>query len=92
MSDNNTLTIEQAQAEIIRLREENLRLSAKAKRGAPPVTFKVNTKGGVSVYGLGRFPVNLYVSQMDRLMGERERYEAFKAANATTLAVKPEAA
>ena len=36
------------------------------KRGA--IDFKVGEKGGVSVYGLGRFPVTLYYEQWIRLL------------------------
>ena len=45
------------QAELERLRAENARL--KRDRGRT-VSLKVSEKGGVSVYGLGRFPVTLY--------------------------------
>src|SRR5215475_5296521 len=41
-------------AELERLRAENERLK---NRGARGVSLKVSEKGGVSVYGLGRFPV-----------------------------------
>src|SRR6267143_1950792 len=34
--------------------------------------FKVGEKGGVSVYGLGRFPVTLYYEQWMRLLGASE--------------------
>ena len=44
------------QAELERLRAENARL--KHDRGRT-VSLKVSAKGGVSVYGLGRFPVTL---------------------------------
>jgi len=37
-------------------------LEAKRQRGEG-VTLKVNDKGGVSVYSLGRFPVTLYYEQ-----------------------------
>ena len=33
------------------------------------IGFKVSEKGGVSVYGLGRFPVTLYYEQWVRLLG-----------------------
>ena len=31
------------------------------------LTFKIGEKGGVSVYGLGQFPVTLYVRSMDSI-------------------------
>ena len=40
-------------AELERLRIENERLKGQRTRG---VSLKVSEKGGVSVYGLGRFP------------------------------------
>ena len=44
-------------SELERLKAENARL--KSERGRT-VSLKVGRKGGVSVYGLGRFPVTLY--------------------------------
>jgi hypothetical protein len=37
-------------------------LKAKEQRNST-ISFKVTDKGGVSVYGLGRFPVTLYYEQ-----------------------------
>ena len=53
------------QAEIERLRAENEELK---KRNEKALTLKVSQKGGVSVYGLGRFPVTLYKEQWLRLL------------------------
>ena len=39
--------------------------------------FKVSEKGGVSVYGLGRFPVTLYYEQWIRLLGAAEELKKF---------------
>jgi len=47
---------EDMKAELERLRAENERLKSRSMRG---VSLKVSEKGGVSVYGLGRFPVTL---------------------------------
>jgi hypothetical protein len=44
-------------AELERLKAENERLKGQQARG---VTLKVSEKGGVSVYGMGRFPITLY--------------------------------
>lgn len=52
------------------------------------LSLKVSEKGGVSVYGLGRFPVSLYRSQWERLLDEADTIRAFLAANADRLAVK----
>ena len=53
------------QSEIERLKAENERL--KSDRGRT-VSLKVSAKGGVSVYGLGRFPVTLYKEQWTTLL------------------------
>ena len=52
-------------AELERLRAENDRLKNRQTRG---VSLKVSEKGGVSVYGLGRFPVTLYKEQWTKLL------------------------
>ncbi len=52
-------------AELERLQRENEELRARAGKG----TFlKVAKSGGVSVYGLGRYPVTLYQEQWLRLL------------------------
>jgi hypothetical protein len=48
---------EDLRAELERLRRENESLKQAPKAC---VTMKVSDKGGLSVYGLGRFPVTLY--------------------------------
>jgi len=47
----------EVQAELERLRAENAQLKSKDKGG---LTLRVSEKGGVSLYGMGRFPVTLY--------------------------------
>jgi len=44
--------------------------------------------GAISIYGLGRFPVTLYRSQWERLLGCKPQIEAFISANAALLATK----
>ncbi len=39
--------------------------------------FRVGEKGGVSVYGLGRFPVTLYYEQWVRLLGAADELKGF---------------
>ena len=55
---------EDLRAEIERLRRENAELKRKPSR----VSIKVSEKGGLSVYGMGRFPVTLYKEQWLRLL------------------------
>jgi hypothetical protein len=58
---------------------------------AKRLSLKVSTKGALSLYGLGRFPVTLYRGQWERLLSAKDELEAFIAANAASLSVKPEA-
>jgi len=39
--------------------------------------FRVSEKGGVSVYGLGRFPVTLYYEQWVRLLDSADGLRTF---------------
>lgn len=65
---------------------ENARLKSKTKGNG--ITLKVSPKGGVSVYGFGRFPVTLYKSQWDKLIGVMPEIQEFIATNAHLLSVK----
>jgi hypothetical protein len=71
--------------ELERLRAENERLRKTASRG---MTLKVSEKGGVSVYGLGRFPVTLYKEQWLKLLDMADELRAFIAENAAALKSK----
>ncbi len=50
--------------------------------------FQVGEKGGVSVYGLGRFPVTLYYEQWVRLLDASEDLRAFLEKNKDKLELK----
>jgi len=50
--------------------------------------FRVSEKGGVSVYGLGRFPVTLYYEQWTRLLGAAEDLKKFLEDNKGKLKLK----
>lgn len=70
-------------------REQLLAMVAKLQaQGQRKVTMKVTEKGGASLYGLGRFPVTLYKSQWQRLIGEVEFIKAFIAENDALLTTK----
>jgi len=60
--------------EVGRLKAGNAALKARATRG---VSIKVSEKGGVSVYGLGRFPVTLYKEQWAKLLDVADDIRAF---------------
>jgi hypothetical protein len=53
--------------------------------------FKVGEKGGVSVYGLGRFPVTLYYEQWNKLLDAAEDLRAFLETNKSRLKLRPQA-
>jgi len=74
-------------AELDRLKQENERLKNRQTRG---VSLKVSEKGGVSVYGLGRFPVTLYKEQWQRLLEMADDISTFIKENETKLKAKPE--
>ena len=52
--------------------------------------FRVSEKGGVSVYGLGRFPVTLYYEQWVRLLDSADGLRAFLEENKSKLKLKSE--
>ena len=62
------------QAEFERLKAENERLKAQQ---ASRVSLKVSQKGGVSLYGLGRFPVTLYKEQWTKLLDMADEIRDF---------------
>ena len=74
-------------AEVERLKAENERLKSQRGRTA---SLKVSEKGGVSVYGLGRFPVTLYKEQWTRLLAMADEIKAFIQENDARLKAKPE--
>ena len=78
---------EEMKAELDRLRAENERLKNSRSRG---VSFKVSEKGGVSVYGLGRFPVTLYKEQWIRLLDMADDIRSFIRDNDAKLKAKAE--
>ena len=74
-------------AELERLRAENEQLKNRGARGG---SLRVSEKGGVSVYGLGRFPVTLYKEQWIRLLAMADDIRAFIKENEAKLKAKPE--
>jgi len=64
----------EALEEIVKLRTENDNLRKSASQG---LSLKVSDKGGLSVYGLGRFPVTLYKEQWHRLLSLADDIRAF---------------
>jgi hypothetical protein len=67
-------TEEDLKAELERLKAENASLKARGSKG---MSMKVSEKGGVSIYGLGRFPVTLYQEQWLKLLDMADDIRAF---------------
>jgi hypothetical protein len=76
---------EDLRAELERLRKENESLKKGAAKG---ISMKVSEKGGLSVYGLGRFPITLYQEQWTKLLDMSEELRAFIAAHQGELKAK----
>jgi hypothetical protein len=75
-------TVEQ---KLARLEEENKALK---QRKSGQLYMKVSEKGGLSVYGLGRFPVTLYKEQWKRLLDFTAEIRAFLQENDHLLKAK----
>jgi hypothetical protein len=58
------------------------------KGAAKGISMKVSEKGGVSVYGLGRFPVTLYQEQWVKLLDMADDIRAFIRSNESSLKTK----
>jgi hypothetical protein len=78
---------EDLRVELERLKAENERLKSQRGRTA---SLKVSEKGGVSVYGLGRFPVTLYKEQWTKLLAMADEIRAFIKEHDAELKTKPE--
>ena len=76
---------EDMKAELDRLKDENERLKVRQNRA---VSLKVSEKGGLSVYGLGRFPVTLYKEQWTKLLDMADDIRAFLKENDARLKSK----
>jgi hypothetical protein len=72
-------------AELERLRAENAQLKGQRARG---VSMKVSEKGGLSVYGMGRFPITLYKEQWTKLLDMADDIRAFIRDNDSALKTK----
>ena len=59
-----------------------------ATKKSRSMEFRVSEKGGVSVYGLGRFPVTLYYEQWCRLLDAAPGLRTFLEENKGKLKLK----
>jgi len=63
-------------------------LEKKSPSRTGDLEFKVGEKGGVSVYGLGRFPVTLYYEQWTRLLEAAPKLREFLEENKSRLKLR----
>ncbi len=82
------MSVENSQDELARLRAENEALKKQQTAKRAELWLKVSEKGGLSVYGLGRFPVTLYVEQWERLLGFTDEIRQFIEENRNKLKTK----
>ncbi len=68
---------------------EELKKQQAGGRRTGALDFRVGEKGGVSVYGLGRFPVTLYYEQWLRLLDAADKLREFLEENKSRLKLKP---
>lgn len=74
--------------EELKARLADLEKQVETKKRSGTMEFKVSEKGGVSVYGLGRFPVTLYYEQWTRLLDASENLRQFLEDNKGKLKLK----
>jgi hypothetical protein len=80
---------ETAEQKLARLEAENKALREQMEQRRPgQLRLKVSEKGGLSIYGLGRFPVTLYKEQWMRLLEHAEEIKSFLKENDPLLKAK----
>ena len=80
---------ETPQQRLDRLEAENKALREQMEQRKPgQLRLKVGEKGGLSVYGLGRFPVTLYKEQWIRLLNQADEIRSFLKENDRLLKAK----
>lgn len=76
-------TLPDLTAQLEALKAENAALKASSA-----LKMKVSSKGGISLYGLQRFPVTLYKAQWEKVIAAVPELQAFIEANEGDLTVK----
>jgi len=80
---------ESSEEKLARLEAENKALKDQIEQRKPgQLRLKISEKGGLSVYGLGRFPVTLYREQWKRLLEHAEEIKTFLEQNEKQLKTK----
>ena len=81
-----------AEMSVAEMKAEIEKLQAAQKAATPSfggLSLRVSEKGGLSIYGLGRFPVTLYREQWAKLLGIQEHIVGFIASHSAELKTKP---
>ena len=68
--------------------KQQAELEALKRKPAGRLSMKVSEKGAISVFGLQRFPVTLYASQWERILGMADEIRDFIKTNKAMLASK----
>jgi len=80
---------ESSEEKLARLEAENKALKDQIEQRKPgQLRLKISEKGGLSVYGLGRFPVTLYKEQWKLLLEHAEEIKTFLEQNEQQLKTK----
>jgi hypothetical protein len=79
---------ETTEQKLARLEAENRALKDQVERKSGQLRLKVSEKGGLSLYGLGRFPVTLYKEQWTRLLDYADEIKTFLKDNDQQLKAK----
>ena len=80
-----TSSEDEMRRELERLKAENEALKAKERRGT---RLQVSEKGGVSLYGMRRFPITFYKEEWERILDMADEIRAFMSENAGKLKTK----
>jgi hypothetical protein len=60
-------------------------LEAEKSKGQKSLSLKVSAKGGVSLYGIRRFPVTFYLEEWNRILDMETEIRAFLAEHESEL-------
>ena len=88
MSEADENGSETTQDELERLRAEVTALKASQQKG---LRLQVSAKGGVSLYGIRRFPVTFYLEEWELILGMADDIKSFMAENRAGLKRKGDA-
>ncbi len=77
--------VEELRRELERLRAANAALISRDRRS---LRLQVSEKGGVSLYGIRRFPVTFYKEEWERILGMEQEIRAFMGEHGKELKTK----